>query len=277
MLGARAVVLVGLLLSSPLAAKAQNRLDLSTVASLALSAVSYSESCRSTNASSPGAATGALPALYRAARERRSIRILAIGSSSTVGLGASAPAKAYVPLLKAKLQGVLAGLQVNVIGRGVSGERAQGAADRMKAEVERIQPDVVVWQVGTNDAIARVGIDSVKACVARTLSWILSQGIDVLVVNPQYGQALARDAHYERTVRALTQVAEAMRVPLIDRYDRMRGLQLARGDTYYLSSDSLHPNDNGHRCMAEQLAAVLIAGLVKAAAEQSTPETADFY
>jgi hypothetical protein len=49
----------------------------------------------------------------------------------------------------------------------------------------------------------------------------------------------------------------------------MRELQLERGDLFYLSSDQLHPNDRGHRCMAEQLARAIVGGLMQAGAEQS--------
>jgi acyl-CoA thioesterase I len=44
---------------------------------------------------------------------------------------------------------------------------AQGAADRMKKEVEHIKPDLNVWQVGTNDALRHVGIDAFKNCLKK--------------------------------------------------------------------------------------------------------------
>ena len=78
--------------------------------------------------------------------------MLAIGSSSTVGVGASSPSATYVAKLETTLEGTFKGMDFDVIGRGLSGEVAQGAADRMKQEVEQTKPDLVVWQVGTNDA-----------------------------------------------------------------------------------------------------------------------------
>ena len=47
-------------------------------------------------------------------------------------------------------------MDFDVVGRGLAGEVAQGAADRMKQEVEEMKPDLVVWQVGTNDALRHV-------------------------------------------------------------------------------------------------------------------------
>jgi acyl-CoA thioesterase I len=48
----------------------------------------------------------------------------------------------------------------------------------------------------------------------------------------------------------------------------MRELQKEHADTIYLSTDNLHMNGVGHRCMAEQLARAIIGGLIEADADQ---------
>ena len=77
-----------------------------------------------------------LRALSRAVHADRTVKVLAIGSSSTAGVGASSPAATYIAKLETTLEGSIKGLDFDVIGRGLSGEEAQGAADRMKKEVE---------------------------------------------------------------------------------------------------------------------------------------------
>jgi len=212
-----------------------------------------------------------LRALSRAVRARRDVRVLAIGSSSTVGVGASSPSAAYIARLETSLEGSLKGMDFDVVGRGQSGEMAQGAADRMKREVEETRPDLVVWQVGTNDALRHVSIDSFKTCLKTTLAWLAENKIDVVLIDPQYGDALTKDEYYEKVVTALGEVAREARVLLVDRFEAMRELQRERGDLFYLSSDQLHLNDRGHRCMAEQLARAIVGGLMQADAEQTQP------
>ena len=212
-----------------------------------------------------------LRALSRAVRAGRSFRVLAIGSSSTVGVGASSPAAAYVARLETSLEGALKGVDIEVVGRGMSGEVAQGAADRMRNEVETAKPDLVVWQVGTNDAIRHVSLDSFKTCLRTTLTWLAGNKVDVVLIDPQYGDALTKDAYYEQVVAAVADVAREQRVLLVDRFEAMRELQRERGDRFYLTSDNLHLNDTGHRCMGEQLARSIVGGLLQADAEQSTP------
>src|SRR5215813_14359167 len=193
-----------------------------------------------------------LKALSRAVRANKNVKVLAIGSSSTVGVGASSPAATYVANLETSLEGSLKGMNFDVVGRGMSGEVAEGAADRMKREVDETKPDLVVWQVGTNDAIRHVSIDAFKACLKKALAWLAENRIDAVLIDPQYGAALTKDEYYERVVTAIAEVAREARVLLVDRFEAMRELQRDRGDTFYLTSDNLHLNDRGHRCMAEQ-------------------------
>lgn len=211
-----------------------------------------------------------LRGMRRAIREGREPRVLAMGSSSTAGVGATKPSNTYIAKLEEGLEKTFTGLDFAVHGRGISGEDAEGQSARMKAMVEEVRPDLVLWQVGTNDAIRHVDLATFKVCLRRTLTWLRDNRFDVVLVDPQYGEALAKDAFYAETVAAVAEVARDMRVLLVDRYDAMRELSRARGDRYYLDADNLHLNDTGHRCMAEQLARAIVAGVMQAEMEAST-------
>ena len=206
-----------------------------------------------------------LPRLSQALRATHTAKVLAIGSSSTAGVGASSPSRTYVARLETDLESALKGTDFDVIGHGLGGEVAQGAADRMKREVDEVKPDLVIWQVGTNDALRHVAIDPFKNCLKKTLAWLKEQKIDVILINPQYGDALIKDAYYEQVVTAIADVAREAQVLLVDRFDAMRKLQRERGDRFYLSADNLHMNDEGYRCLAEQAAAAIISALPRGA------------
>jgi acyl-CoA thioesterase I len=212
-----------------------------------------------------------LRGIRKAMRTQRSVKVLAIGSSSTVGVGASKPSATYIAKLETTLEGAFKGMDFDVVGRGRSGEEAQGAADRMKQEIAEVKPDLVVWQVGTNDALRHVDIERFKSCLKTTLAWLAQNKIDVVLIDPQYGNQLVKDSYYEKVVTAVADVAKEMGVLLVDRFETMRELQRERGDGFYLSSDNLHMNDIGHRCMAEQLARSIVAGLLQADAEGEQP------
>ena len=202
-----------------------------------------------------------LPRLGRALRATHTAKVLAIGSSSTAGVGASSPARTYTARMEVDLEKALAGTDFDVVTHGLGGEVAQGAADRMKREVEEVKPDLVIWQVGTNDAFRHVAIDSFKNCLRKTLAWLKEQQIDVILINPQYGDQLVKDAYYEDMVNAIAEVAREAEVLLVDRFQSMKNLQREHRDRVYLSADNLHMNDEGYRCLAEQLAGTIIQAL----------------
>jgi acyl-CoA thioesterase I len=194
---------------------------------------------------------------------KHTVRILVVGSSSTVGVGASAPSKTYVSRLEPDLEGAISGIEFQVVGRGVSGEDAQGAADRMRREVEDVKPDLVVWQVGTNDALGHVAIDHFRGCLKKTLAWLKEHNIDVVLINPQYGQALAKDTYYEQVVTTIGDVAEEFHVLLVDRYNAMRKLDYGSLKPADLSADNLHMNDEGYRRLAEQLSDAIVSAVAR--------------
>ncbi|NOU06434.1 MAG: SGNH/GDSL hydrolase family protein [Hyphomicrobiaceae bacterium] len=212
-----------------------------------------------------------LRGLRRAVRNKRAPKVLAIGSSSTVGVGASRPSNAYIAKLESGLERMFVGLDFDVVGRGMSGEVAEGQSARMKDTIADVKPDLVLWQVGTNDAIRHIDLDSFKQCLRRTLTWLHENNFDVVLVDPQYGDALVKDDYYEKVVTAVAEIAQEHRVLLVDRFYAMQELSRQRGDAFYLTNDNLHLNDNGHRCMAEQLARAIVAGVLLAEADTKSP------
>ena len=75
-----------------------------------------------------------LPASRKAIAERKQLRIIALGSSSTSGYGVSNPAYAYPAQLKMGLDKALPGVDVDVVNRGIGGQDVEEMAARMKAE-----------------------------------------------------------------------------------------------------------------------------------------------
>ena len=207
-----------------------------------------------------------LQRLSQSLRAARTAKVLVIGSSSTVGVGASSPSRTYVARLETDLETSLKGTDFEVIAHGMSGEVAQGAADRMKREVEAAKPDLVIWQVGTNDALRHVELDMFKSCLkedARMASGPASRcGSHQSAVwrRADQGCLLSGGRSGDRRHRS------GPRVLLVDRFDAMRKLQRERADQVYLSADNLHMNDEGYRCLAEQLAAAIISALSQGSA-----------
>ena len=88
-----------------------------------------------------------LPHLKAALQQRRRIRIVAIGSSSTAGV---APVVPYPPRLEMLLRPKFAGRLIDVVNRGVGGQEAPDELLRFQSDVFDEAPALVIWQVGAN-------------------------------------------------------------------------------------------------------------------------------
>ena len=79
------------------------------------------------------AAPATLPNVTQALQKGEKVRILAIGSSSTLGEGASSKSRSYPSQLEVILEHALKGVDIVIVNRGVAGEVAEDTAVRIKS------------------------------------------------------------------------------------------------------------------------------------------------
>ena len=114
------------------------------------------------------------------------LTIVAIGSSSTAGAGASSPAMNYPSRLAVELQAMYPSLSVTVINRGVNGEESHDMLARFDRDVFAQNPDLVLWQVGSNSVLRDRPLDEANASLRDGLKRLREAGSDVVLINPQY-------------------------------------------------------------------------------------------
>jgi lysophospholipase L1-like esterase len=207
------------------------------------------------------AAPAPLPNLAATLATRKRIRILAIGSSSTYGIGASSRTRNYPAQLHDILGKALNGVEVDIVNRGVSGEVASTTAERLRSEVAIERPDLVLWQLGTNDALSRVPPEQFEQTVRSTVDWLKADKIDVVLVGLQYTPKFVRDDNYKEIRDLLLKLASSENILYIRRFEAMQFIARARSTPTMMSTDEFHLNDLGYRCMAEHIAQAVIANL----------------
>jgi acyl-CoA thioesterase-1 len=207
------------------------------------------------------AAPASLPNVTAALQQGERVRILAIGSSSTLGSGASSKGKSYPSQLESILEHALKGSDIVMVNRGVAGEMAEITAERIRSEVALRKPDLVLWQLGTNDALARIPIGEFEDTVRSTVRWLKANKIDVVLVGVQYTTRLARDANYNAIRSSLQKIAAEENILYVRRYDAMRFIAQRRANLQLMAGDNFHLNDLGYQCMAEHVAHAVIVSL----------------
>lgn len=199
--------------------------------------------CRRPDADAAASAAGATSTAAAAPAERKPLRVLFVGTSLTAGLGLD-PDSAYPARVQRKADS--AGLRVQVVNAGVSGETSAGALRRIDW-VLRDPADVIVLETGANDGLRALQVDSTRAnieAIVRKIRGRLPAARVVLVqmeappnLGPRYTAA------FHGMFPAVARSEGIALAPFL--LDRVAGVARLN------QADGIHPNDAGARIVTE--------------------------
>lgn len=195
------------------------------------------------------------------------LTIVAIGSSSTSGAGASSPAMNYPSRLAVELKTLFPRLDIKVLNRGVSGETTLEMLARFERDVFAEKPDLVVWQVGSNSVLRDISLTEASARLREGLSRLRAADLDVILMNPQYAPKVIKKSEADGMVDLIDLTAKQANVDLFQRFAVMRYWRLTEDLPFsaFVSPDELHMNDWSYGCIAK-----LLANAIQEAATRST-------
>ena len=170
-------------------------------------------------------------------------RVVFLGDSITAGLHLS-PDDAFPALLEERLAGD--GLPFTAVNAGVSGDTAAGGRRRVDW-ILRQDPDVVVVELGGNDGLRGGSLRSVEEDLRAIVERVQASGARVLLLGmripPSYGFDYASD--FAELYERVAEETDAAFVPYF-----MDGVG---GVARYNLADGLHPNEEGHARLAENV------------------------
>ncbi len=197
-----------------------------------------------------------LPNTARAIRRGQELVIVAIGSSSTEGVGASDPAHAYPAVLADELRRRWPRLSVTVINKGIGGETVSAVLGRFERDVLSHRPQLVIWQTGSLAALGAANVEGYAAAIHDGIGRLKAARLDIVLMDPQFApRVLARPAH-ARVVDTIGMAANDTKVGVFRRFAIMQHWvssgQYRMDDV--ISRDGLHLNDVSYGCIARLLA-----------------------
>jgi lysophospholipase L1-like esterase len=195
------------------------------------------------------------------------VKIVAIGSSSTAGAGASSPAMNYPSRLAVELKTLLPRLDITVVNRGVNGEESRDMLARFDRDVFAEKPDLVLWQVGSNSVLRDRPLEEANAPLHEGLRRLREAGVDVVLINPQYAPKVITKHDVDSMVDLIAFTAKQASVDLFPRFAVMHDWEAEQGIPFstFVSPDGVHMNDWSYGCLAK-----LLAGAIHEAATRST-------
>lgn len=204
--------------------------------------------------------------------------LVAFGDSTTAPRGNT---EVYATLLANELS--FEGADVKVINSGIGGNTTSMAKARFEKDVLAHQPDVVIIQFGINDSAVdvwrkppatapRVALEGYRKNLREMIHTLKQRGARVILMTPNpiswtdplrklYNTApyVLDDPdgmnvnlrHYAEAMRALAKEESA---GLIDIYTEFKKADLeSKRKPGWLCSDGMHPDDDGHRLVANLL------------------------
>jgi lysophospholipase L1-like esterase len=184
------------------------------------------------------------------------VTIVAVGSSSTAGAGASSPAASYPSRLAAELTALFPESSIRVVNRGVNGEEAPQMIARFDSEVISEKPDLVLWQVGTNALLRDHPLAPAGLLIRDGVRMLKQAGADVVLVDPQFAPKVIAKPDVETLVDMIAAAGKEGNVGVFHRFAVMRHWREAQniGFNTFVSPDELHMNDWSYGCIAKLLA-----------------------
>jgi len=197
-----------------------------------------------------------LPLTKAKLRPGQTLVIVALGSSSTTGLGGFGTA--YPDVTKQELSRLHPSTRIELINSGQIGEGLGGNIARIDSDVLRYRPDLVVWQIGTNDVVWRGIADNAEEMLATAVARIKAAGADVILFDLQYTPLVLANGRYVRMEKIIADVAGEQGVGHFQRFALMKRA-IDAGTSGLVSWDGLHNSAEGYKCVGLALAQMIDA------------------
>jgi acyl-CoA thioesterase I len=201
----------------------------------------------------------ALPLVRARLTSGEPLKIIALGSSSTEGVGAVNPNNTYPSQLRAALQRMFPRSRITVLNRGVGGEDTPAMLARFERDVLAERPHLLIWQAGTNMALRDGDPAQLVEELERGIRLAQDAGIDVMLMDSQRAPRYDAKVYGNEFLRRVRMAAEANRVPLIQRHAIMSHWLDSAQFTMesMIHADGLHMVDASYVCLGRVVARMI--------------------
>lgn len=187
------------------------------------------------------AGAGVLP--WLGARAQGGPVILVVGDSLSAEYGLSR-GKGWVALLEQRL--AQDRIAATVVNASISGDTTSGGRSRLPALLKRHDPDVVILELGGNDALRGLPLSMTRDNLAHMARTARAQGARVVVVGmqmpPNYGRKYAEE--FEAVFATVARQEKAALVPFL-----LKGVADVPHAESLFQPDRIHPREEAHPTM----------------------------
>jgi acyl-CoA thioesterase I len=185
------------------------------------------------------------------------LTVVALGSSSTSGFWLPKD-KAFPAVTRRELLKLNPGASIEVLNKGVIMEDIRATRERIASDVLPFGPQLVIWQLGTNDVVWRGIADNAKQLVRAGVRELKAAGADVVLMDLQYAPMVTMWPRHKDMERIIAEVAREEQVGYFRRFTLLQRAANA-GVKDLFAWDGLHSSAAGQECVGRALAKMIAA------------------
>lgn len=176
-----------------------------------------------------------------AAAEPIAKKIFLVGDSLTEGLGVAKEAS-YGSVLQTQLEKNKK--KWTVVNSGISGSTSASIPARIKWVIKS-KPDLIVLAIGANDALRGLKLEATKSNILEGIKLAQAASVKVVLAGmlapPNYGTAYTQS--FAQLYRDIARQTHVKLIPFL--------LEGVAGHSELNTADGIHPNEKGHKIVAE--------------------------
>jgi lysophospholipase L1-like esterase len=201
-----------------------------------------------------------LPRTAARLKSGQGVRIVAVGSSSTTGLWVLRPGSTYPQVMMRELTALRPQARIEVVNSGQVGDTITGMVGRFDRDVLAYRPDLVVWQLGTNEVAWGGSAGGLKELIVNGVRALRAAGPDVILMDLQYAPMVLASSQHPIMQAMIAEAARQERVGLFSRFAVMRrSVEAGLSPGALVSWDGLHNSADGYDCIGRALARAIDA------------------
>lgn len=201
----------------------------------------------------------ALPHAAKGVEREKTLKIIALGSSSTLGSGASGAAASWPAQLELELRKHLPEVNVTVVNKGQMRQSVPDMLARLQRDVIDERPSLVIWEAGTYEAVRGVEPDLFATGLLSGVDKLGSAKADVILMDMQYARNTARLINFQPYAETMATIASMRDIYLFPRYDIMRRWVENEQVTFegQTPAEAVKTADLVYACLAKSLATII--------------------
>jgi hypothetical protein len=193
-----------------------------------------------------------------AAIASKHLNVLVLGAGSSVLPGKGGANLAYPERLRVALVEALPGVAITLVTDVTPHRTAVAMADSLALDLDKVKPDLLVWQTGTVDAMEAVDPDQFNQALEKGVAAARASGADIILINAQYSPRTESMIALGNYAEIMRWVAAQHEIPLFDRFGVMKLWADLGTFDLFSATKKLDTARRVHDCLGRLLATLVV-------------------